>query len=348
MEEEIWKAIQDYPNYDVSTFGNVRNNKTKNMLKLTLNSSGYLRCNLSNQYGNKTFTIHKLVALCFIDNIYNKPTVNHKDRNKINNNVNNLEWSSYSEQNIHKRKSTKLRIHSLKILRICCQTNTTLEIYDSLMMASVWVINNNLSKAKKNCHKSVMSKISAVINEKTNCNTSFGYKWKLQEDTPNENENWKQISLNLTKGNSNYFISNYGRVKTKNNVRSHFCIINGYKVVSIMGTIYYVHRLLALTYLENPENKKIVNHKDGNKLNNTLENLEWTTSSENNTHAIQNGLSKRNKKVVQYDLNMNKIREFNSIIECSKTLNIGRSSISDSCSGKYKTTKCGYIFRYTF
>lgn len=346
MEEEIWKTIQDYPNYDVSTFGNVRNNKTNNMLKPALNSSGYLRCNLSNQHGNKTITIHKLVALCFIINIHNKPTVNHKDRNKINNNVNNLEWATYLEQNLHKRKSTKLRRHALKILRICCESNITLETYNSLMLASVWVIENNLSKAKKNGYKSVMSKISAVINKKTNCNTSFGYKWKLQEDMHDENEFWKQIPLNLTKGISHYFISNYGKVKTIDKVKNNFCTINGYKVVSIMETIYYIHRLMALTFLKNPENKKIVNHKDGNKLNDTLENLEWVTSSENNIHAIQNGLSTRSKKVVQYDSNMNKICEFNSIVECSKAINIGRSCISGSCSGKYKTTKCGYIFRY--
>ena len=43
---------------------------------------------------------------------------------------------------------------------------------------------------------------------------------------------------------------------------------------------------------------------------------------------------------------MNKIQEFNSITECAKALNIGRTCISDNCSGKYKSAKCGYIFRY--
>jgi hypothetical protein len=113
-----------------------------------------------------------------------------------------------------------------------------------------------------------------------------------------------------------------------------------------MAKHFYVHRLVALTFLENPENKELVNHKDGNKVNNFLENLEWATSLENNIHAIQSGLSKRRKTVIQYDTNMNKIQEFNSVVECAKTLNIGRSCISDSCNGKYKSTKCGYIFRY--
>ena len=101
-----------------------------------------------------------------------------------------------------------------------------------------------------------------------------------------------------------------------------------------------------MSFLDNPENKVFVNHKDGNKLNNILENLEWATCLENNIHAIQSGLSKRRKKVIQYDTNMNKIQDFNSVIECAKTLNIGRSCISDNCTGKYTSTKCGYIFRY--
>ena len=68
MAEEIWKTINDYPNYDVSSFGNIRNNKTNKVLKPALNASGYYRCTLVNNLGNKTITIHKLVAICFIQN----------------------------------------------------------------------------------------------------------------------------------------------------------------------------------------------------------------------------------------------------------------------------------------
>ena len=344
--EEIWKTIEDYPNYEVSSFGTVKNKTTNKILKPSLNCSGYNRYTLTHNLKNKIVSAHRIVAETFIQNPENKPTVNHKDRNRINNNLENLEWATHLEQNLHKSKSNNIRSHALNVTRICSKTNIVLESYDSLKKASEWVIHNNLSKIKNNDYKSVMSKISAVINNKIHCNTSFGYKWSIHKTDINEDEIWKQIPIYLTKNDKNYYISNKGRLKVKNKIKNKYCKNNGYCVVSIKYTLYYVHRLVALTFLDNPENKAVVNHKDGNKLNNLLENLEWATCLENNIHAIETGLSKRRIKVIQYDTNMNKIQEFNSITECAKALNIGRTCISDNCSGKYKSTKCGYIFRY--
>lgn len=62
------------------------------------------------------------------------------------------------------------------------------------------------------------------------------------------------------------------------------------------GSTRTVHRLLAKTFIENPQNKCCVNHIDGNKLNNALDNLEWNTHSENCIHAYQHGLIKINVK----------------------------------------------------
>ena len=72
-------------------------------------------------------------------------------------------------------------------------------------------------------------------------------------------------------------------------------LIAGYKAIGfcIEGKrkITHIHRLLAITYIPNPHNKPCVNHKDGNKLNNDLSNLEWNSHSENSKHAFKIGLS---------------------------------------------------------
>lgn len=113
-------------------------------------------------------------------------------------------------------------------------------------------------------------------------------------------ENWKDI-----KGFENkYQVSNFGRVKSLSRT-----IIGGWKTRTLSERILKVsnrngylsvflgreyrnniHRLVAETFILNPENKTQINHKDGNKHNNHVNNLEWVTQSENTKHAYANGL----------------------------------------------------------
>lgn len=79
-ELEIWKIIKDNNNYEISSYGNIRNLKTKRILKYQTNYGGYNYITLL----KKTYSIHRLVACAFIENNDNKPTVNHI--NKIPNN----------------------------------------------------------------------------------------------------------------------------------------------------------------------------------------------------------------------------------------------------------------------
>ena len=96
MGTEIWKPLKglvengDY--YEVSNFGNVRNYKTGRILKPGKNQSGYLQIGLYKNRKVKKFLVHRLVAIAFLPNPENLPEVNHKDENKGNNNVENLEW----------------------------------------------------------------------------------------------------------------------------------------------------------------------------------------------------------------------------------------------------------------
>jgi hypothetical protein len=94
------------------------------------------------------------------------------------------------------------------------------------------------------------------------------------------------------KDNPNYLVTVDGRVFSLYSMR--YLTLhkndNGYLRVKIDGKLCYIHRLVAKTYLPNPENKATVNHMDGDKYNNMLCNLEWATSSENVQHACDTGL----------------------------------------------------------
>lgn len=120
---------------------------------------------------------------------------------------------------------------------------------------------------------------------------------------------------------------------------------------------YAVHRLVAQAFIPNTNNYLEVNHKDGDKSNNCVDNLEWCTRSQNMKHAIKYGLLKppmlnkkyeknpNSKPIIQYDKKMKKIKDWNSIREASNYLKINEVGISYCCNNKRKTAG-GYIWKF--
>lgn len=111
-----------------------------------------------------------------------------------------------------------------------------------------------------------------------------------------------------------------------------------------------IHRLVAQAFIPNPNNYPQVNHIDGNKLNNNVNNLEWCNNTYNIQEAIRIGLwKKRNdkirKKVIQYDKENNIINEYNSLIEAEIKTGVRNGNISQCCKGKRKSAG-GYIWKY--
>ncbi|UGO47908.1 HNH endonuclease [Bacillus phage vB_BanS_Skywalker] len=153
-------------------------------------------------------------------------------------------------------------------------------------------------------------------------------------------------------------------LKQQINHRGYSCV-NLYDKYGKMKT-HTVHRLVALAFISNPENKPEINHRDGNKQNNDSDNLEWSTRSENMIHAHENGLQpksekqseharnlmlqtniKKRKPVLQFDLNMNLIAEHDSIVDASLLFGSKNyvSDISKCCRDKKKSCK-GFIWKY--
>ena len=344
MEE--WRQISDFPNYSVSNFGNVMNDKTNKMLRLC-NKSGYYNISLTNDNNYKTFKVHRLVALAFIENIENKPEVNHKDKNKLNNNITNLEWMTRTENNIHRCKGLKITCNKNKpILRLNKDDNEILEIYNSIEDAGMWAFNNEYTKTIHNGRNAIGNCLNGLSK------LAYKYRWEYENKNEHlENELWKQVILeNVNMSDKVYFVSNLGRFKNSLGIimDNYKVNDNGYIRVYIYNKTYALHRLVALAFIENTENKEQVNHIDGNKLNNSAKNLEWVTNQENQIHKFKIGLGNNfTRKISQYDLEMNKIKDFNSIAQASRELNIGKSNINGILKN-YRKTAGGFIFKYLY
>jgi len=162
-----------------------------------------------------------------------------------------------------------------------------------------------------------------------------------------------------------YQVSNLGRVESLqrdvNLILKPRLRRDGYLIVSLSknGKVKSkpIHRLVATAFIPNPDNKKTVNHKDGNKLNNHVTNLEWNTSSENNKHAYNIGIKigsmtgkfgnehNRSTKINQYNKIGVFINSFGSSHEIKRKLNINPSHVISVCKGKRKTAG-GFIWKY--
>ena len=354
---EIWKTIPDFSNYEISTLGRLRNKNTKKYIKGTCKRGWLSVCMPNDNKKPKTMFLHRLVALTFIPNPHNKRTVNHKNHKRDDNRLSNLEWATYSEQSLHQRKpkrAIKRLVSSRKVWRLDPNTNEKLELYETMRDAAKWIYDNNLTSVKDfNGGNNIKTKICAVARKRLcigsgrNHNgpskykeyqrkTAYGYKWIYDDSDQNiyDDEIWKDIPPSLIHETKNYKISSYGRVR---NHKGRISVgsknsDHEYKWVTVNVKKYQLHRLVALVFIPNPNNKPFVNHKDGNKKNNCLTNLEWCTPSENSRHAIDIGLKDSYlKPVIQFDYTMVPIKEFKSMSEASRKTGINTTCIYRSC-----------------
>lgn len=177
----------------------------------------------------------------------------------------------------------------------------------------------------------------------------------------------KEIWKSISGYEGLYEVSNYGKIRSLNRVLNRK---DGVKT-SIKGKIltynicrkgYYrsklckgdggkyktIHRLVAIEFIPNPKKLPQINHIDGDKSNNNVENLEWCTNKYNMEHAIENGLTRFNntsKPVSQYTMEGVLIKTYPSGLQAERETGIYTSGISMCCRGYYTHSK-GYIWRY--
>lgn len=180
------------------------------------------------------------------------------------------------------------------------------------------------------------------------------------------NEEWKDI-----KGYEGlYQVSNLGRVRSfdKEVIQKHYSGCNSkhiykgrilklrkqkngyliaYLTINKVQRKYFVHRLVAASFLHKEIDKNYVNHLDGNPTNNNVNNLVWCTQSENIKYAYDNGtkIPPHQRKIEQYDLNGFYIKTWNSQSEIERELKIKQANISKVCLGKRNHTG-GYVWKY--
>ena len=105
MNIEHWALIDGYDNYEISSFGRVRNNKTSRIANINTDDKGYYRIQLRKDGSGKTHRVHILVAFAFLEKKEEHTQVDHIDRNRGNNMLSNLRWATRSENNRNASKS---------------------------------------------------------------------------------------------------------------------------------------------------------------------------------------------------------------------------------------------------
>lgn len=343
-ENDEWAIIKCAPDYLISKSGQIKHSKTGRLREINVewykNKERYTQASLQINGKSKTFFIHRLVAETFIPNPDNKPTVNHKDADKYNNHVDNLEWNDRKEQMQH--------VHKLKLRKSNVVNKCPILLYE--------MINNDKTNLK------LVQEFDSIKSVAIHFNVRRGFYDNLTRGNILYSKyilKRKDITVDIPKQtfvpviiyDEELEISKEGTVLRNGKIYKSYIRSGGYlkltmKIDNVIRNIL-LHRLLAQAFIPNPENKPMVDHIDGNPLNNSIDNLRWVTASENsrNPNTIAKNIARCAKPVAQYSLDGKLIDKFTSMRDAERDLNISHTHISNVCKQKQHTAG-GYIWKY--
>ncbi len=339
-----FKPIPGFEKYLISKEGVIYSTIVKKLRKINterfIKSKSYINVGLRHSDGKEyKRLIHRLVAITYIPNPENKTTVNHIDGNKYNNNVTNLEWASQQEQVDHVIKNNlKKKIqHGTSIVRI--KPNGSVTHYNCIKEAA----------EKENICQSNISRWLTGRNPEDNS------KWLYKSDYEMKNkdkkqEKWEKVIINSQE--TDYFISNKGRLKKSNVIKKGIIVSHGYHKYNIQidnkKTSHFAHRLVARAFLGDPPKENMsVDHINRVPSDNRVENLRWATAKEQaaNMKTIEVGAK---KKVIMFDRSGKKLNTFDSASDAYKYLmkKEGKGfSISKVCR---KEREFAYDYRWSY
>lgn len=326
-EEWISLASIGFPSYSVSNYGDVRNDKRKYSVVQTPDLAGYRRVCLSHANKKKQNFVHKLVAMFFIGQPKKGESVDHIDRNRTNNCVSNLRWLDPKGQSKNSTRS-----------KDSCGKRPVNQYDMKGKFLATWNSIVEASKATGTNSGSISRSCSNKYNH------GGGFLWKYVDEKDIEGEIWKKVHYEdcqpIMASNKGRFIQNNGQKRC-----GHFKA--GYFIVSIKSLKtgkfrdLRAHRVIIAAF--QGESELVVNHKDGNKTNNNLENLEYLTQRNNVLHAIKIGLVTNlkpgSRAVIITD--KNGVETFHeSFLAAGKALKVSRRIVSKMCNrDNYKPSK---------